>query len=323
MSLLVVEDLVIRYPRAGGAVQAVNGLGFALAAGETLGIVGESGSGKSQTALALLGLLPATAEVSGSIRFEGRELLALSPAGWQATRGASIGMVFQDPMSSLNPYLRIGTQLAEVLMRHRGCSEAEALAESAGMLDRVGIEQPQRRLRQYPHELSGGMRQRVCIAMALLARPRLLIADEPTTALDVTVQAQVLALLRELQDELGLALILITHDLGVVAESCDRALVLYAGRAVEMAATAPLLSEPRHPYTQGLLASRPSLHGPRPARLPAIPGQPPNPRRLPPGCAFAPRCVSATPVCTQHPPLLRADASGRVRACHLDAPASA
>lgn len=317
MSLLEVENLVIRHALSTGVVQAVNGLSFRLDAGETLGIVGESGSGKSQTALALLGLLPQTAAVSGSIRFEGRELIGLPRAGWDAIRGAQIGIVFQDPMSSLNPYLRIGTQLAEVLVQHRGCSESAALAESARMLDRVGIGDAARRLRQYPHEFSGGMRQRVTIAMALLARPRLLIADEPTTALDVTVQAQVLELLGELKAELDLGLILITHDLGVVAERCDRALVMYAGRAVETADTASLLADPQHPYTQGLLASRPRLRGPRPQRLHAIPGQPPNPIALPPGCAFAPRCESALPVCRQRMPALRALAEGCALACHL------
>ncbi|GAC1632275.1 MAG: ABC transporter ATP-binding protein [Nevskia sp.] len=318
MSLLAIRDLDVRYAtRGGGVVQAVNGLGFELEAGQTLGIVGESGSGKSQTALAILGLLARDAQVAGSIRFEGEELLGLPRQRLDALRGARIGIVFQDPMSSLNPYLCIGVQLAEVLQRHRGTSRAAALAESARLLDAVGIADARARLRQYPHEFSGGMRQRVTIAMALLCRPQLLIADEPTTALDVTVQAQILALLDELRVAMNLALVLITHDFGVVAESCARTLVMYAGRVIEQGDTAALLAHPRHPYTQGLLASRPRLDRPRPARLPVIPGQPVDPVHLPAGCAFAPRCTQRLPVCDRQRPRLEADATGRSRACHL------
>jgi oligopeptide transport system ATP-binding protein len=265
-----------------------------------------------------MGLLGGGAEVGGSIRFGGRELLGLSRKDLDAIRGADIGMVFQDPMSSLNPYLSVGLQLAEVLIQHRGASRAAADAESARMLDAVGIDRAAQRLRQYPHEFSGGMRQRVTIAMALLCKPRLLIADEPTTALDVTVQAQILDLLDQLRASMNLALILITHDLGVVAEVCERAVVMYAGRIVEAGATRTLLRRPLHPYTQGLLASRPGLRGPRPESLHAIPGQPPNPARLPEGCAFAPRCTLRIAACDARRPCLETQQDvTRACACHL------
>ena len=316
MSLLEIRDLDIRYATREGSVRAVNDLSFELDAGVTLGLVGESGSGKSQTALAIMGLLSPRAEARGSIRFEGSELLGLPRKKLDTMRGARIGMIFQDPMSSLNPYLSIGTQLAEVLTRHRGVGHAAALAESARMLDAVRIADASGRLSQYPHEFSGGMRQRVTIAMALLCKPQLLIADEPTTALDVTVQAEILDLLDELKRALKLALLLITHDLGVVAESCERCLVMYAGRAVEVGATAALLQNPVHPYTRGLLASRPRLDRPRPARLTAIPGQPPNAARLPAGCAFAPRCGQALPICAATMPQLEAGDGDRSYACH-------
>jgi oligopeptide transport system ATP-binding protein len=293
----------------------VRGLDFALQAGQTLGIVGESGSGKSQTALALLGLQPRRARLAGSIRFEGQELLGAGEGALNRVRGRRIGLVFQDPMTSLNPYLGIGVQLAEVLERHQGLSRRAALAECARMLDAVRIADPQARLRQYPHELSGGMRQRVLIAGALLCRPALLVADEPTTALDVTVQAEILALLRELQAQMGMALLLISHDLDVVAEVCERLLVMYAGRAVESGPAAPLLAAPRHPYTRGLLASRPRLDTPRGAPLRPIMGQPPDPARLPAGCAFRPRCAEAVAACAAQVPELRGDDARRL-ACH-------
>jgi len=314
--LLEVRDLAVRIPNRAGEVQAVGGLGFTLAAGQTLGLVGESGSGKSQTALALLGLQAPGARLSGSVRFEGRELLGLPEREWNRLRGDRIALVFQDPMSSLNPHLRIGTQLAEVLVRHRGRSQAEALAESARMLDAVRIAGAAARLRQYPHEFSGGMRQRVMIAMALLCRPALLIADEPTTALDVTVQAEILVLLRELRDAFGLALLLISHDLDVVAEVCERVLVLYAGRVVESGPAAPLLAAPRHPYSAGLLAARPRLDQPAGRPLQAIPGQPPDLARLPPGCAFAPRCAAAGSACAEQPQLRALEEPERHCACH-------
>jgi oligopeptide transport system ATP-binding protein len=315
--LLEVRDLAVRIQGRAGEVQAVNGIGFTLEAGQTLGLVGESGSGKSQTALALLGLQAPGARLSGSIRFEGRELLGLPEREWNRLRGDRIGLVFQDPMTSLNPCLRVGTQLAEVLVRHRGLSQAQALAECARMLDAVRIAGAAARLRQYPHEFSGGMRQRVMIAMALLCRPALLVADEPTTALDVTVQAEILALLGELREAFGLALLLISHDLDVVAEVCERVLVLYAGRVVESGPTASLLATPRHPYSAGLLAARPRLDLLPGRPLQVIPGQPPDPARLPAGCAFAPRCPTAAPDCGTRPELRPLDEPGRRCACHF------
>lgn len=318
--LLQVRDLEVRFATAQGEARAVRGLGFELETGQTLGIVGESGSGKSQTALALLGLQARQARIGGSVRFEGRELLGLDEREWNKVRGNRIGLVFQDPMTSLNPYLSIGAQMAEVLVRHRGLGHAAALAECARMLDAVRIADAAARLRQYPHEFSGGMRQRVLIASALLCRPSLLIADEPTTALDVTVQAEILALLRQLQEDLGLALLLISHDLDVVAEVCERVLVMYAGRAVESGPAARLLTTPRHPYTAGLLASRPRLDAPLGEPLRPIPGQPPDPARLPSGCAFRPRCPEALPICASELPALRALQADRACACHAPLP---
>ncbi|MBA4286633.1 MAG: ABC transporter ATP-binding protein [Xanthomonadaceae bacterium] len=312
MSLLAVDMLRVRHR----AVTVVDGVSFTLAAGESLGLVGESGSGKSQTALALLGLLPATAAVGGSIRFDGRELIGAGRAQLDRLRGSRVAMVFQDPMSSLNPYLRIGVQMAEVLEQHRGSARSAAFREAARMLDAVRIANPARCLTQYPHELSGGMRQRVLIAMALLAQPELLIADEPTTALDVTVQAEVLAVLDDLRRDLRLALLLITHDLGVVSGHCERMAVMYAGRIVESGPTVAVLALPAHPYTAALLASRPHLVGPRPGRLPSIAGQPPDPARRPPGCAFAPRCRQVVAACLELAPILRSE-SGRACACHV------
>jgi oligopeptide transport system ATP-binding protein len=315
MTLLEVRDLRISFDTPNGEVQAVRGLDFALEAGQTLGIVGESGSGKSQTALALLGLQPRRARLQGGIRFEGQELLGAGEGALNRVRGRRIGLVFQDPMTSLNPYLSIGAQLAEVLVRHRGLSRQAALAECTRMLDAVRIAEPRVRLRQYPHELSGGMRQRVLIAGALLCRPALLIADEPTTALDVTVQAELLALLEELQAQLGMALLLISHDLDVVAEVCERLLVMYAGRVVESGPAAQLLAAPRHPYTRGLLACRPRLDTVPGTPLQPIAGQPPDPARLPGGCAFRPRCPNAVAACAAQVPELQGDDAWRL-ACH-------
>jgi len=252
------------------------------------------GSGKSQTVLALMGLLPDNAAVSGRVRFEDQELLGLPTPPLNRIRGARIGMVFQDPMTSLNPYLSIGRQLTEVLQLHRGMDRRSAQAEAIRMLDAVRIPEAPARLRQYPHELSGGMRQRVMIAMALLCRPALLIADEPTTALDVTVQAQILALLRELRGEFGTAIVLITHDLGVVAALCDQVLVMYAGEAVERAALGEIFSSPQHPYTLSLLAAMPRLEVEPGTHLVTVPGNPPNLAALPSGCPFHPRCPTAS-----------------------------
>ncbi|HEX7036098.1 MAG TPA: ABC transporter ATP-binding protein [Pseudomonadales bacterium] len=305
--LLEVEDLSVTFHTERGAVRAVERSSFHLNAGETLAVVGESGSGKSVTALAILGLLGDNATVdSGRILFEGRDLLRLDLDSMRGIRGDRIAMIFQEPMSSLNPVLTIGRQVAEPLWEHRGCSWREALDQAAELLARVSIPDARERLSQYPHQFSGGMRQRVMIAMALACSPKLIIADEPTTALDVTVQAQILELLKNLTRETGAALILITHDLGVVARYAERVVVMYAGRIVESASARELYADPRHPYTRGLLASIPTLTGRPGARLPAIPGQPPDPSALPGGCAFAPRCAYARAQCRgAAPPLER------------------
>jgi len=318
VSLLEVENLSVRFPGRDGEVDVLSGVSLAVGAGEALGIVGESGCGKSLTALAIMGLLPPSARAAGRVDFAQQPLLGLPESGRRSLRGDRMAMVFQDPMSALNPHLRIGTQMAEVLQQHRGQSRAAALAESARLLDAVQLSAAAQRLRQYPHELSGGQRQRVLIAMALLCRPQLLIADEPTTALDVTVQAQLLRLLSALRREFGLALLLISHDLGVIAELCERTLVMYAGRVVEQADTAELLRRPRHPYTEGLLASRPqrSAHGAEPLR--AIPGQPPRPGQAGRGCPFEPRCARRQSVCAEQDPALLST-QGRSLACHFPA----
>ncbi len=301
-NLLRVTDLKIAFDTARGLRTAVDGISFELAAGASLAIVGESGSGKSQTALAIIGLLADNARVDGSIVFEERELLGLPESELNRLRGSRIGFVFQDPMTALNPYLTIGMQMAEVLEQHRGASRAAALAESARMLDAMRIPAVSERLRAYPHEFSGGMRQRVLIAMALLARPRLLIADEPTTALDVSVQAQILRLIGELRRDLGTALLLITHDLGAVADTCENLFVTYAGRMVERGSTSAVLTRPAHPYTMGLLRARPRIDVAR-ERLIPIPGTLPDDVSRLAGCAFAPRCAEAESFClSQRPP---------------------
>ena len=315
MNLLDVRNLSVDFATADGVVSAVRDLSFTLAAGETLGIVGESGSGKSQTALAILRLLARNATVRGEILFQGRDLLGLSASDMQGIRGQGISMIFQDPMTALNPHLNVGTQLAEVLVAHRGQSWSAATAEAMRMLQAVRIPEAGRRLRQYPHELSGGQRQRVMIAMALLCRPQLLIADEPTTALDVTVQTQILRLLDDLSREFGLALVLITHDLGVVARICRRTLVMYGGRLMEQGASEAVLSAPLHPYTEALIASRPRLDGDVGKPLQAIAGSPPSPADRLPGCPFAPRCPRVRDICRQQVPALATTAE-RECACH-------
>ena len=264
--LLRVEDLRVEFPTEDGVVHAVDGIGYELQAGRTLGIVGESGSGKTVSALTAMGLIARDARVSGRIWFDGRDLLALGNAELRGLRGNDLAMIFQDPLSSLHPFYRVGWQLVEALRAHRDIRKAPARERAAELLELVGIPDPRRRLDSYPHELSGGQRQRVMIAMALANEPKLLIADEPTTALDVTVQAQILALLRRLQRELGMAIVLVTHDLGVVAEIADEIAVMYAGRIVERASTAQLFASPRHPYTWGLLRSIPRLEGGTPGR---------------------------------------------------------
>ena len=317
MSLLDIEDLSVRFATADGAVAAVERVSLTVQPGERIGIVGESGSGKSQLFLALLGLLARNGRASGRALFEGRDLLALPNAALNAVRGSDIAMVFQNPMSCLNPYLTIGTQLAEVLTTHKGASEAEARRRAAAMLARIGIAEPEKRLAAYPHEFSGGMRQRVMIAMALLGDPKLIIADEPTTALDVTIQAQILDLFRGLAATSQAALVLISHDLGVVAGLCDRVLVMYAGRIVEEAPVEALFADPRHPYTRGLLASLPDRQAVPRRTLPAIAGQPPDPLGRPPGCAFADRCPHVMPRCRSAvPPLF--GTPGRLAACFLE-----
>ncbi len=311
--LLEVNDLRVTFATPDGDVTAVNDLNFTLRAGETLGIVGESGSGKSQTAFALMGLLATNGRIGGSATFNGREILNLPERELNTLRAEQISMIFQDPMTSLNPYMRVGEQLMEVLMLHKGMSKAEAFEESVRMLDAVKMPEARKRMKMYPHEFSGGMRQRVMIAMALLCRPKLLIADEPTTALDVTVQAQIMTLLNELKREFNTAIIMITHDLGVVAGICDKVLVMYAGRTMEYGKARDVFYQPVHPYSIGLLNAVPRLDS-EGAEMLTIPGNPSNLLRLPKGCPFQPRCPHAMEICNNAPPL-EAFSPGRLRAC--------
>ncbi|MPZ26803.1 MAG: ATP-binding cassette domain-containing protein [Micromonosporaceae bacterium] len=315
--LLEVSDLSVVFRRRGQReVRAVDGISFTVDSGEVVGLVGESGCGKSVTALAVTGLLPPRGvEVGGQARFGGTDLLALDPRTRRDLRGRELAMVFQDPISSLNPVVPIGVQVTEVLTRHREMSLRAAKVEAAGLLDRVGIPDPQRRLREYPHQLSGGMRQRALIAMAVACQPRLLIADEPTTALDVTIQAQILELLKELVRELNTALIMITHDLGVVAGMCDRINVLYAGKVVESAERRALFAAPHHPYTVGLLKSIPRLDAARGEPLHAIPGSVRDVLPWQEGCAFTPRCPRRVEQCLDGPPELTPAADGRAYRC--------
>ncbi|MGI9275880.1 MAG: oligopeptide ABC transporter ATP-binding protein OppD [Endozoicomonas sp.] len=314
MSLLSVENLRVRFSTPEGEVSAVNDLSFSLGAGQTLGMVGESGAGKSQTAFALLGLLAKNGVVDGSARFEGRNILGLPDKELNRIRAGKIAMIFQDPMTSLNPYMKAGPQLMEVLQQHKGMSKKAAFAESVRMLDAVKIPEARQRMNMYPHELSGGMRQRIMIAMALLSRPRLLIADEPTTALDVTVQAQIIELLNDLKKEFNTAIIMITHDLGVVAGICDKVLVMYAGRTMEYGTTDQIFYEPQHPYSKGLLQAIPRLDT-EGEILPTIPGNPPNLLNLPPGCPFQDRCPYAMERCRTETPPLQTFADKRQKAC--------
>ena len=297
-----------------GGQAALRGIDLDVAPGEAVGLVGESGCGKSVTWLAALGLLPARAAVAGSVRIGGEELLNAPPAVLESVRGGRIAMIFQDPASSLNPVHRVGRQIAEALALHRGMTGAAAQAEAKRLLDQVGMPDASRRLQAYPHELSGGQNQRVMIAIALAGRPELLVADEPTTALDVTIQAQILDLLQALRRETGMALVLISHDLGVVAETCGRVAVMYAGRIVEQAPTSRLFAAPTHPYTQGLLGALPPLDGPR-RPLSAIPGGVPEPWAMPPGCAFAPRCAHRSAACDAATPATITLAEGHAVAC--------
>jgi oligopeptide/dipeptide ABC transporter ATP-binding protein len=310
--LLSVEGLTVGFRTENGFVRVLEDVGFTVGAGETVGIVGESGCGKSVSAMSIMRLLPSPPAVveAGRIRFDGTDLLTLDGGAMRALRGDRIGMVFQEPMTSLNPTFTIGFQIGEVLKLHRGMSGAEARRETIEMLGAVGIGAAERRLAQYPHQLSGGLRQRVMIAMALVCRPALLIADEPTTALDVTIQAQILDLLRRLQEQMGMAVLLITHDLGVVAEMCDRVVVMYAGHVVERCSTAALFRTPRHPYSAGLLEATPRRAA-RGARLTTIPGMVPAPGRRGKACPFADRCARAIDRCrAEMPPLAPVDSAG-------------
>ena len=303
-SILQVNDLKVQFATNDGPVFAVNGVSFELARGQTLGIVGESGSGKSQTALAMMGLLASQGQASGEVLYQGHNLLTLTQDKFNTLRGARIAMVFQDPMTALNPYLTVERQMTEVLQCHKGLDRRSARQRSIAMLDAVKIPDAANRIGRYPHEFSGGMRQRVMLAMSLLCEPEILLADEPTTALDVTVQAQILTLLRELQRDLGTAIVLITHDLGVVAGVCDQVLVMYGGRVMEQGGVEHILAHATHPYTRGLLQAIPRMDQDV-ASLHAIPGTPPLLSQLPSGCPFAPRCTVAEAQCDYTVPALQ------------------
>ena len=315
--VLEVRDLCVRFATNDGPVYAVNDVGFELGRGQTLGIVGESGSGKSQTMLAMMGLLARNGTATGQVLHHGRNLLGLPAAELNAVRGDRVAMIFQDPMTSLNPYLTVERQMTEVLELHRGLGRREARVRAIRALDDVKIPDAKRRIDFYPHEFSGGMRQRVMIAMALLCEPEVLIADEPTTALDATVQAQIVQLLRELQREHGTAIVMITHDLGVVAGLCDDVLVMYGGRVMEHACADDIFHRPSHPYTRGLLAALPRLDAGA-ETLRSIPGNPPNMNALPPGCPFSARCRFVEERCVSTLPMLQHLAPGvpTLRACH-------
>ncbi len=320
-SLLSVRHLRTYFDEDGREVKAVDDVSFEVQRGETVGVVGESGSGKSVTSLSIMRLVPTPPGriVSGEVIFDGRDLLTLSDRDMRDLRGRRIAMVFQDPMTSLNPFLRISTQLMEVTELHLGHSKAEARAHAIEMLELVGIPDAVRRMDQYPHEFSGGMRQRVMIAMALSCRPHLLIADEPTTALDVTIQAQILDLIRQLKRDTGTSVILITHDLGVVAGMADRIIVMYAGHVFETAPTREIFAHPGNPYTRGLLLSVPDVTDMTRGELYQIPGLPPDVSRLPPGCPFAPRCDRAEAICRQEFPPLVQLSSQHHSLCHFAA----
>jgi oligopeptide transport system ATP-binding protein len=318
-SLIEVDNLTVKFDTPDGEITAVNGLSFALERGQTFGIVGESGSGKSQSMLALMGLLASNGRAAGRAQFNGEDLLSMPASKLNRIRGNRIAMIFQDPMTSLNPYLTVERQMTEVLELHKGLTRRSALSLAISTLEQVRIPDAARRIRMYPHEFSGGMRQRIMIAMALLCQPDLLIADEPTTALDVTVQAQTMALLRDLQRDFGTAIILITHDLGVVAGLCDQVMVLYGGRIMEQGSAESIFYRPTHPYTLGLLGAVPKLDHEGETLL-AIPGAPPNMAHLPAGCPFSERCTLVEERCwTLRPPLANAANDAAVlRACHKE-----
>jgi oligopeptide transport system ATP-binding protein len=317
MSLLEVNNLEVKFDTPDGVVNAVNNVSFSLDEGKVLAIVGESGSGKSQTVFAMTGLLDHNGKASGSVKFNGQESLNLPNNDLNSIRAEKIAMIFQDPMTSLNPYVRVSDQMAEVLIHHKGISKSDAIKQSIIMLDAVKIPDASNRIRMYPHEFSGGMRQRVMIAMSLLCHPKLLIADEPTTALDVTVQAQIMHLMADIQKEFGMSIILITHDLGVVAGNSDEMLVMYGGEVMEIGQTDSLYENPTHPYTQGLMSAVPRLDDSS-ERLITIPGNPPNMMLKPIGCPFSPRCQYTQESCSsQMPELLMVDKNVHYRACHV------
>ena len=330
-ALLQIRALSVSYPLAAhsveladraqlGHVEVLRAVDLDVAAGEVLGIAGESGSGKTQLLLAILGLSGAAARLRGSIRFRGQELLGLPVAQLNRTRGARVAMIFQDPLTALNPYLTVGRQLTEVLRVHRRSDRRAAERRALEMLEAVHVADAARRLRQYPHELSGGLRQRVTLAMALMAEPQVLLADEPTTSLDVTVQSQILSLLHELRERTGVAIVLVTHDMGVIAELADRVAVMYAGTVIEQAPVEALFAEPRHPYSEALQYCVPRLEGPVPQSLASIPGLPPDPAALPPGCPFAPRCAYRFEACERSTPRLVEAAPRHWKACHYEKP---
>ncbi|MGD2076804.1 MAG: ABC transporter ATP-binding protein [Chloroflexota bacterium] len=319
--LLEVSELQTEFHTAEGVVKAVNGISYSVGEGEILGIVGESGSGKSVSVLSLLQLLPEPPAFikGGSAVFAGRDLLQMATQEIQSVRGNQISFIFQDPMTSLNPVLKIGKQIGEALQLHQGMSKEQARQRSIELLNHVGIPMAEQRVDQYPHQLSGGMRQRVMIAMGLSCNPRLLIADEPTTALDVTIQAQIIELIRNLQDETGMAVIWITHDLGVVAGLADNVIVMYSGYMVEYATVDDLFDDPRHPYTLGLLASLPDVEEDVASELNAVRGTPPDLTNLPPGCPFAPRCDYVVDKClSENPPLMQMGKANHLAACWVD-----
>ncbi len=318
MSLLQVNNLHVTFDTPDGTVQAVNGIGFDMQSGQTLGVVGESGSGKSQTVLAIIGLLSDNGSATGSVRFKNEEILNLPAARLNALRGEEISMIFQDPMTSLNPYLTIARQMTEVLEFHYGMTRKTARAKAIDMLDAVRIPAASARIDRYPHEFSGGMCQRIVIAMSLLCKPDLLIADEPTTALDVTVQAQIIELLREIKTEFDTSIILITHDLGVVAGICDHIIVMYGGQVMEYGTDEDIFYRAKHPYTAGLLRSVPRLDETEHARLQTIPGNPPNMIELPQGCPFYARCEYRLDVCETQRPKRTVVNDEHAKACHLE-----
>ena len=316
-ALLKCNDLCVRFEVKNGVVQAVYDFSFTIDRGECVGIVGESGSGKTQSCMAIMGLLPRNGSATGSARFQGQEILNARRKVMNRIRGKSIGMIFQDSMAGLTPFMRIGDQLCEVLIEHKGMSEAEARTRALEVLDILQFPQPKRRFKMYPYELSGGMRQRVMIALALVCKPDLIIADEPTTALDITIQAQILEFLAGLKKHTDTAIIMITHDFGVAAELCDRVIVMYAGRMVESGRVEDIFARPQHPYTQALLRATPRLDSDPQAELPLIPGRPPSLQNLPSGCSFAQRCTQTLERCRHERPELGTPFGEHLSACFV------